>query len=84
MSNGSMSLDLGDMWHQECSPSPQWKGELELDSASDCDNVYGAKERGLRDYISVIRECSIWILIRNSLSLPDIMNVSADCWERME
>ena len=53
--------------------SPQWEGELELGSASDCDSVYDDMEKGLKDYISVIRECSICILIRNSLSPPDIL-----------
>ena len=43
---------------------------MELDSASDCDNVV---DRDLRDYTSVIRERSLWILIRDSLSLPDIL-----------
>ena len=37
MPSGSMSLDLGDTWHQGLPMSPQWEGELELDlnSASD-------------------------------------------------
>ena len=52
MSNGSIFPDLGDMWHQEYPVSPLWEGELELDSARDCDN-------GFRDYISVKREYSI-------------------------
>ena len=66
MSNGSISLDLGEMWRQGYLVSPQWEGELELDSASDCDNEYEdgdrlvarnlATENGLQDYISVVRE----------------------------
>ena len=66
-----ISPDLGDMWHHGYLVSPQWEGGLELDSASDCDNVYGATERCLRDYISVTRECSLWI------RPPDILSVRA-------
>ena len=68
LSSGSKSPDLGDMWHLGYPVSPQWEGGLELDSASDCDNVYGAMESGVRNYISVIRECSLWILIRDSFA----------------
>ena len=32
MSNGSISPDLGDMWHHGYPVSPQWEGRLELDS----------------------------------------------------
>ena len=59
MSNGSISLDLGDMWHH---------GGLELDSASDCDNgnvevgiaaaQAQATESGPKDYISIARDSS--------------------------
>ena len=49
---------------------PQWEGELELNPTSDCDNVHDVVDRDLRDYTSVIRECSLWILIRDSLSHP--------------
>ena len=72
MSNGSISPDLGDMWHHGYRVSPQWEGGLELDSASDCDSAYGTMERGMRDYISVKSECSLWILIRDSLCPPDV------------
>ena len=68
MSNGSISLDLGDMWHHGYPVSPQWEGGLELDSASDCDNANfevgtaaaqdHATESGPKDYISVVRESS--------------------------
>ena len=75
MSNGSMSPDVGDMWHRGYPVSQQWEGELELDSASDCDNAYGAMVKGMKDYISVIRECSLWILIRDSLCPPDILSL---------
>ena len=59
MSNGSISPDLGDMWHHGYPVSPQWEGGLELDSASDCDTASGSMERGMRDNISVIRVCSL-------------------------
>ena len=49
MSNGSMSPDLGEMWHHGYFVSLQWEVELELDSASDCDNACGTMERGMRD-----------------------------------
>ena len=73
MSNGSLSPDLGDMWHHGYLVSPQWEGRLELDSANDSDN--GAMEKGMRDYISVTRKCSLWILIRDSLCSPDILSL---------
>ena len=51
--------------------SPQCEGELELDSASDDDNVNeevdrstthdDATECGPKDYISAVRESSLWI-----------------------
>ena len=67
MSNGSMSPDLGEMWHRGYPVSPQWEGELELDSASDSDSTHGAIIHGTRDSISITRESSLWILIRDSL-----------------
>ena len=45
MSNGSISPGLGEMWRQGYLVSPQWEGELELDSASDCDNEYEEGDR---------------------------------------
>ena len=57
------------MWHHGYVVSPQWEGGLEVESASDCDNAWG-----MRDYISVVRECSSWILIRDSLCPPDILS----------
>ena len=41
ISDGSMSPDLGEMWHHGYLVSPQWEGGLELDSASDDDAAYG-------------------------------------------
>ena len=40
---------------------------MELDSASDCENASGAMVKGMKDYIDVIRECPLWILIPDSL-----------------
>ena len=60
-----MSFALGETWRQGYLVSPQWEGELELDSASD-DTVneevdsFVARDRvtesGPKDYISVARE----------------------------
>ena len=77
MSNGSIAPDLGDMWHHGYPVSSQWEGgpELELDFASDCDSAHGAMVKGMKDYISVIRKCSLWILIRDSLCPPDILSL---------
>ena len=68
MSNGSMSPDLGDMWHHGYLVSPQWEGGLELDSTSDCDNANievgtsaaqdHATESGPKDCTNVVRENS--------------------------
>ena len=63
------------MWHHGFPGSPQWEGELELDSASDSDSTNGAMVQDMRDYISVIRECSLWILIRDSLCPPDVIRL---------
>ena len=83
MSNGSMSPDLGEMCRHGYPASPQWEGELELDSASDCDNEHEegdrlvarnrAAENGPKDNISVLRGSSLWILIRDSLGPPDVL-----------
>ena len=86
MSSGSMSTDLGDMWRQGNLVSPQWEGELELDSAIDYDNVDEevdsveardhAAESGPKDYFSVARESLLWILFscfRHSVSPPDVL-----------
>ena len=35
ISNDTISLDLGDMWHHGYPVSPQWEGRPKLDSASD-------------------------------------------------
>ena len=34
-----MSPDLGDMWHHGYLVSPQWEGELKVDSAKDSDST---------------------------------------------
>ena len=85
MSSGSMSPDLGEMWSQGYHVGPQWEGELELNSASDYDydNVNEeddsfvardhATESGPKDYVSAVRESSLWILMRDSLSPPDVL-----------
>ena len=74
MSDGSMSPDLSDMWHQGYPMSPQWQGQLELDSVSGDDNACRAMEHGMRD-ISITRESSLWILIRDSLFPPDVIRL---------
>ena len=67
MSDVSMSPDLGDMWHYGYPLSPQWEGHLELDSVCGDDDACGAMVHGMKDSISITRECSLWILIRDSL-----------------
>ena len=61
--------------------SPQWeRGELVLDSAGDNDKENDglvardtvAKDSP-KDYISVIRRSSLWILIRNFFGPPDVL-----------
>ena len=68
LSNGSISPDLGDMWHHGYLMSPQWEGGLELDSASYCDKADvevgtaaaqgHATESGPKDFFRVIRDSS--------------------------
>ena len=63
--------------------SPQWEGELELDPASDGDTEYEedgglvarnhAAENGPQDYASVMRESSLWILVRDLLCPTDVL-----------
>ena len=43
-SDGSISPDLGEMWHHGYLVSSQWEGGLELDSGSGDDSTYGAME----------------------------------------
>ena len=43
--------------------SPQWEGQMELDSVSGDDNACGAMVHGMRDSISIIRESLLWILL---------------------
>ena len=87
MSSGSMSPDLGDTRHQGSSLSPQWEGELELElnTASDYDNDSKENDSGtagdsiawrdLTDSISIVREYSVWNLIRDSLCPPDVLRL---------
>ena len=87
MSNGSMSPDLSEMWRQGYPVSPQWEGELELDSASDYDNENNevdvsvtydhSTERSPKDNVSAARESSLWILIRDSICPPDVLCLPA-------
>ena len=74
-SNCSTSPDSGDKWHHRYPVSPHWEEELELDSACDCENASCAMVKGMKDCISVIRECSLWILIRDSFCLPDVIRL---------
>ena len=83
MSNDRLSPALGEMWHHGYLVSPHWEGGLELDSASDCDNANAevgtsaaqdhATESGPKDYMSVVRESSQRILIRDSPGPPEIL-----------
>ena len=75
MSNGSISLDMERMWHHGYPVSPQWEGGLELDSASDHDSTFGSMIHGTRDSIRIMRECSLRILIRDSLCTPDVIRL---------
>ena len=82
MSSGSMFPDLGDTWHQGLPISPRWEGELELElnSASDHDNDSNDDDsctagdstawRDHTDVISVLRENSVWNLMRDNLLCP--------------
>ena len=45
---------------------PQWEGGLELDAAGNCDNINDVMIQNIRDSISAMRECSLWILIWDS------------------
>ena len=70
MSNGSMSPDLGEMWHHGYLVSPQWGGDLELDSASDGDRTYGAMvHEGLHQHHEGV------FLIRDFLCPPDVIRL---------
>ena len=71
VSSGSMSPDLGDMWCQGCPESPEWEGELELDSEDEeeeGDNAGSADEsedKGLEDYLKQLIESPLWVLVRD-------------------
>ena len=74
-SSGSMSPDLGDTWQQGMPMSPQWEGDLILDSNDNSENKaedeyedWSFEELGrsvegeARDYINEVRESSLWAL----------------------
>ena len=92
-SSGSVSSDLCDVWRQGYLVSPQREEELELESASDYDNVNEevgsfaardhATESGSMDYISVVRETSLWILIRDCLCPARCIDLAHSC-EKVE
>ena len=55
--------------------SRQWEGQLEQDSVSGDDNACGAMVDGMWDSMSIIRESSLWILIRDSLCPLDVIRL---------
>ena len=60
--------------------SPQWEGELELDSASDSESTEGSMMQDIRDYTSIKWECSLWILIREGGMRRDFFGDIAALW----
>ena len=66
MSSGSMSPDLGDLWHRGCPESPEWEGELELGSADDHeerDNAGSADENeddGVKDCLNQVNDSPLF------------------------
>ena len=83
-----MSPDLGDTWHQGLPMSPQWESELELGSdnnnedeveyeyENDEDWNYeglGNAAGGARDYISEVRESSLWAPLCDCLTPAHVL-----------
>ena len=81
MSSRSMSPDLGDMWRQGCPKSPEWEGEVELDSADEekeGDNAGAADENeggGLEDHLKQVIECPVWVLVCDFFSSADVLEM---------
>ena len=71
----NMSPDLGDMWRQGCPKSPEWEGELELDSAEEEEAAEGDKTssadehegKDLDDYLKQVIEKPLRVLVRDFL-----------------
>ena len=85
MSSGNMSPDLSSTWHQGRPLGPQWEGGLELNFDNDWedgieyedDGSYeefdSDAEKGAKDYISEVRESSLWVSLRDCLTLADVL-----------
>ena len=73
MLNGSMYPYLGEMCHHGYPLSPQWDGELELDSANDCDDLtkfsdvcaFSFLTQKKEDYRLVARDCATENALKN-------------------
>ena len=95
-SSGCMSPDPGDTWHQM---SPQWVSELELVRTIIMKmrlNVNMNKMRigitkdwtmaagGARDYISEVRESSLWAPLCDCLTPADVLRTTGSKWYNAE
>ena len=70
----------GESWRQGCPQSPEWEGELELDSAEEeeGDNAGSADkdvDEGLEDYLKEVIESPSWVLVRDFLSSADVLEM---------
>ena len=82
MSSGSVSPDLGEMWRQGYPVSPQWEGELKMDSDvenenenenDDSDEAGDSADDGLKDYLSQVSDSLLWFSILDFLTPSDVL-----------
>ena len=80
VSSGSMSPDLGDLWRQGCSQSPEWEGEWELDFTEEEEGEVASHEEeiegeGLEDYLKQVIESQLWVLVRDFVTSGDVLEM---------
>ena len=69
VSSGSMSPDFGEMWRYGCPKSPDWDGDLELDSVEEDE-----RER-VEDRLRQVIESPLLALVREFLTSDDVLNM---------
>ena len=69
VSSGSMSADLGEMWRYGCPKSPDWDGDVELDSVDQEDR------ESVEDRLLQAIESPLWALVRDFLTSDDVLHM---------
>ena len=70
VSSRSMSPDLGDVWRYGCRRSPDWDGDVELDS----DEEEQEEDReSVGDHLRQVIESPLWASVRDFLTSDDVL-----------